>query len=81
MQKCPYRSNWDAGIHGAGDWLTGQNADKIITVRREPEEVFSSAALASFEGKPATNDHPPDLIGPDDVAYMKKAMPKTSGEG
>ena len=43
--------------------LTGRDADKIITVKREPEEVFSSAALASFEGKPATNDHPPDLIG------------------
>ena len=52
--------------------LTGQNADKIITVRREPEEVFSSAALASFEGKPATNDHPPDLIGPDDVGLYEK---------
>lgn len=52
--------------------LTGQDADKIITVRREPEEVFSSAALASFEGKPATNDHPPDLIGPDDVGLYEK---------
>lgn len=52
--------------------LTGRDADKIITVRREPEEVFSSAALASFEGKPATNDHPPDLIGPDDVGLYEK---------
>lgn len=52
--------------------LTGQDADKIITVRREPEEVFSSAALASSEGKPATNDHPPDLIGPDDVGLYEK---------
>ena len=52
--------------------LTGRDADKIITVKREPEEVFSSAALASFEGKPATNDHPPDLIGPDDVGLYEK---------
>lgn len=29
--------------------------------------MFSTAALASFEGKPVTNDHPPVLIGPDDV--------------
>lgn len=52
--------------------LTGRDADKIITVKREPEEVFSSASLASFEGKPATNDHPPDLIGPDDVGMYEK---------
>ena len=47
--------------------LSGTDADRMITVHRSPEEVFSAAALASFEGKPVTNDHPPDLIGPDDV--------------
>lgn len=47
--------------------LTDGNADKIIAVIRSPDEVFSEAALASFEGKPVTNDHPPGLIGPDDV--------------
>jgi len=47
--------------------LTDGNADKIIAVIRSPDEVFSEAALASFEGKPVTNDHPPTLIGPDDV--------------
>ena len=51
---------WEIGIPGAGG---GQN----VTVHRPPEEVFSTAALASFEGKPVTNDHPPVLIGPDDV--------------
>lgn len=52
--------------------LDGENAEKVITVQRNPEEVFSSPALASFEGKPVTNDHPPDLIGPDDVAIYEK---------
>ncbi len=52
--------------------LTGADSDSLITVRRSPDEVFSDAALASFEGKPATNDHPPDLIGPDDVAIYEK---------
>lgn len=47
--------------------LTGPEADQVITVHRPQEEVFSEAALASFEGKPVTNDHPPALIGPDDV--------------
>lgn len=52
--------------------LSGEDGDRLITVRRPPEEVFSNAAMASFEGKPATNDHPPDLIGPDDVAVYEK---------
>lgn len=52
--------------------LTGADADQIVTVYRFPEEVFADAALASFEGKPATNDHPPDLIGPDDAAIYEK---------
>ena len=47
--------------------LADGNADKIIAVIRSPDEVFSESALASFEGKPVTNDHPPTLIGPDDV--------------
>lgn len=51
---------WEIGIPGAG-------GGQIVTVHRPPEEVFSTAALASFEGKPVTNDHPPILIGPDDV--------------
>ena len=49
---------WEIGIPGAG-------GGQIVTVHRPPEEVFSTAALASFEGKPVTNDHPPVLIGPD----------------
>ncbi|HBI63026.1 MAG TPA: hypothetical protein DDY31_17780 [Lachnospiraceae bacterium] len=52
--------------------LTGAQADKIVTVYRSEEEVFSEAAMASFEGKPATNDHPPYLIGPDDVGLYEK---------
>ena len=51
---------WEIGIPGAG-------GGQIVTVHRPPEEVFSTAAPASFEGKPVTNDHPPVLIGPDDV--------------
>ena len=39
----------------------------MLAVHRRPEEVFSEATMASFEGKPVTNDHPPGIIGPDDV--------------
>lgn len=37
---------------------------KIIS-RREPGEVFAPEALASFEGKPVTLDHPPEDVTPE----------------
>lgn len=52
--------------------LTGADAERVFTVRRSPEEVFSETALASFEGKPVTDDHPPELLTPDTVTmYLK----------
>ena len=67
---------WEIGIPGAG-------GGQIVTVHRPPEEGFSTAALASFEGKPVTNDHPPVLIGPDDVKTyeMGHAQNVRRGEG
>ena len=67
---------WEIGIPGAG-------GGQIVTVQRPPEEVFSTAALASFEGKPVTSDHPPVLIGPDDVKTyeMGHAQNVRRGEG
>lgn len=35
---------------------------KKIKVHRRPEEVFSPASMSSFEGKPATNEHPKGMI-------------------
>lgn len=43
----------------------GMDGSRIVTVHRSPEEVFSESALASFEGKPVTDDHPPELLTPD----------------
>ena len=38
----------------------GVEEDKpIITALRTPAEVFKPAAIASFEGKPVTDEHPP----------------------
>ncbi len=34
----------------------------IIDVMREESEVFSPATIASFEGKPVTDEHPPDSL-------------------
>ena len=39
-------------------------SDKIIAVYRPAEEVFDLRALASFEGKPVTNEHPNEDVTP-----------------
>lgn len=71
-RNVPIARTGDQEYLGREIGLTGSDAGRVITVRRPPEEVFSDAALASFEGKPVTNDHPPDLIGPDDVSFYEK---------
>lgn len=39
---------------------------QTIQVYRGPDEVFSPAAIASFEGKPVTDEHPPEMeVTPD----------------
>ncbi len=43
-----------------------------MTVQRHPEDVFEAATLASFEGKPVTDGHPPENVGPENYsAYTK----------
>ena len=50
----------------------GLEGSDIVTVNRTEEEVFSPAAMASFEGKPVTNDHPTELVTPDNVSLYEK---------
>lgn len=46
--------------------------DRMVEVLRSPEEVFSPAAMASFEGKPVTDGHPPDNFGAEEFAAYAK---------
>lgn len=66
-RNVPIARTGDQDYLGSEIGLDGGDAGKIIPVHRSPEEVFSQATMASFEGKPVTNDHPPGIIGPDDV--------------
>lgn len=43
--------------------------NELVNVYRSPNEVFSAATLASFEGKPVTNGHPDVDVTPDN--YQK----------
>lgn len=52
---------------GEQDYLgseVGMNDASIVKVYRKPEEVFKKATLASFEGKPVTDDHPAEFVEP-----------------
>lgn len=40
----------------------GLEGDEEITVHRYPDDVFSPAAMASFEGKDVTDTHPPSNL-------------------
>ena len=40
----------------------GLDTEEVVKVYRPEEEVFSEATIASFEGKPVTDDHPSDLL-------------------
>ncbi|CAI3619924.1 DUF2213 domain-containing protein [Clostridium neonatale] len=50
----------------------GVGGNEIVKVYRSPEEVFSKSAIASFEGKPVTDEHPPDLLTPQNVNMFLK---------
>lgn len=50
----------------------GVGDDEIVKVYRSPEEVFSKSAIASFESKPVTDEHPPDLLTPQNVNMFLK---------
>lgn len=50
-------------------------SDEIIHVYRSTEEVFNKRAIASFEGKPITDEHPPDLLTSENAQrYAKGTM-------
>lgn len=38
---------------------------EVVKVYRPEDEVFSESSLATFVGKPVTNDHPPEMVSAD----------------
>ncbi|GLG01823.1 hypothetical protein Alches_18640 [Alicyclobacillus hesperidum subsp. aegles] len=59
----------------------GLPGNNIVRVFRPPEEVFSAAAMASFEGKPVTDRHPPDGVSPEDAAVYVKGTARNVRRG
>ena len=46
--------------------------DEYIKIYREEDEVFSPEAIASFEGKPYTDEHPSDMVDINNISMHGK---------
>ena len=52
-------------LYGRGEIPVAPNADGLIRITRDPEDVFHPNAILSFAGKPVTDEHPPQRVTPD----------------
>ena len=52
----------------AADINLDGDQDRTVDVKRYEEDVFDKAAIASFEGKPVTDGHPPENLSPANYA-------------
>lgn len=56
--------------------------DRPVSVRREERDVFDPQAMASFEGKPVTDGHPPENVGPENFsAYARGHIQNVRRDG
>ena len=66
----------------AGELRLEGDPERIVYVSRREEDVFDAAALASFEGKPVTDGHPPGNVGPENyAAYARGHVQNVRREG
>ena len=56
----------------ARELMLDGDPDRLVTVQRHPKDVFEEATLASFEGKPICDGHPPENVGPENYAAYTK---------
>ena len=62
----------DSGFRIQNSELSAAAGNGLIPVLRPEEEVFSPATVASFEGMPVTNDHPPEGVDATNIRALQK---------
>jgi uncharacterized protein len=55
-------------IYGPDETPISVGRDGVARVKRDEDEVFRPETIASFAGKPVTNDHPEEDVNPDNWA-------------
>lgn len=69
-------------VYRAAELELEGDPDRLVTVHREEADVFSPAAIASFEGKDVTAGHPAEMVGPENhAAYTKGHVQNVRREG
>lgn len=69
-------------VYLARELRLGGDPERLVMVHRAPEDVFDPAAMASFEGKPVTDGHPPENVGPENFsAYARGHVQNVRREG
>jgi hypothetical protein len=59
----------------------GASGNDVVRVYRSPEEVFDAAAIASFQGMPATDDHPPEPVSSENATVYTKGSVQNVRQG
>lgn len=72
---------------GTQDYMAGElqldgDSERVVKVYRLPDDVFTPAALASYEGKDVTNGHPPEMLTAENQsAYSRGHVEHVRREG
>jgi len=56
-------------------------AGGIVTIERNPDEVFRAETIASFEGKPVTMAHPDDFVTPENWRELSRGITQNVRQG
>lgn len=59
-------------MYGDGEVPVTADKDKTIIIERDEDVLFDARTIASFEGKPVTNDHPDDWVNPENWKDLSK---------
>ncbi|RJL71649.1 DUF2213 domain-containing protein [Acinetobacter radioresistens] len=70
-------------MYGEGEVPVTADNTGLILIQRGEDVLFDPKTIASFEGKPVTNDHPDDWVTPDNWKEISKGFGKDvrRGEG
>jgi hypothetical protein len=70
-------------LYFKGEVPVTADATGMVSIERNPEDVFDAQAIASFEGKPITMHHPEDLDGvtPDNWSELSKGHAQNVRQG
>lgn len=64
-----------------GDDVVEAGRDGVILIDRAAEEVFKPESVASFAGKPVTNDHPSEDVKPSNWSRLAKGVVQNPRQG